>query len=328
MVSFYYAVAVLLLVFFERSVAVKSVFRFIRYESCDWEKKWLANVHKWGRLSGRDWCDIVQDPEEKRYAEDALIGISEMSANNSTHLSDTPRHREIFSRFVYETLDVKGAVLTHYQLIEPLVQLLRYFGVCESQSDNLLNRGYLVFDSGKDLRVKIRQSMYIDLGASTYDSGAGGLSSKWFFESYKARGLPIDRALLWEINLHQPKDVFDQVPGEFFHAYQYFIIPVETRADHPKNPFKILKSIVRKHDFVAVKIDIDTPSIENELTDQLVENLDIMAPLIDEFFYEHHVRSPTMMRLGWGNTVTGELEDTYKLHLKLRNRGIRSHGWP
>lgn len=299
-------------------------FQFVRYESCVWEKKWINNVKQYGSLGPVEFCNVVNRPDERRNAMDVIEGIKKMMTYNSTYLPDTLRNREIFSRFVYEQVNRDGTVVTQERLIEPLAQLLRYYGLCMGQHEDLLNRNYLVMESIVEYPTTIRQKVYIDLGASTWTSGGGGLSSKLFFETYKARGLAFDRALLWEINRTTPKDLFDQVPGEFFSAYQYFNIPVEIGIGNAKNPLEILKKIARKRDFVVVKIDIDTPSIENALVDQLMQD----TTLIDEFFYEHHVRIPTMMQLGWGEAVAGELEDTYKLHIALRKKGVRSHGWP
>lgn len=301
--------------------------KFLRYEPCAWEKKWIANVGTWGPYSGNQFCDLINEPSEKTNTADVLAGIKQMMQDgNSTSLPETPRNREIFSRFIYEETNAKGQVSIVERLIEPLAQLIRYYGVCIHQSSDLLRRDYLVFDADP-LGEKL-QKFYLDLGASTWDSGAGGLSSKWFFEEYQRRGLKIDRALLWEVGITEPNKLFGQVPQKYFHAYQYFNIPAEPTPGNLKNPFEILKTIVHKHDFVALKIDIDTPSIENQLTAQLVKEIDVLAPLIDEFFYEQHVRSPTMMQLGWGDGVSGTLEDTYKLHVLLRSKGIRSHGWP
>jgi len=55
------------------------------------------------------------------------------------------------------------------------------------------------------------------------------------------------------------------------------------------NPWTILNNLKNEGhiDVTIVKLDIDTPSIENPLVDQVFLNGTVN--LIDEFYYEHHV---------------------------------------
>jgi hypothetical protein len=76
---------------------------------------------------------------------------------------------------------------------------------------------------------------------------------------------------------------------------------------------------------VIIKLDIDTPILENELLNQILNDPSISS-LIDEMFFEMHV-GVNEMRLYWGNQP-GELKDTYVIFTKLRQLGIRMHSWP
>jgi len=76
---------------------------------------------------------------------------------------------------------------------------------------------------------------------------------------------------------------------------------------------------------VIIKLDIDTPILENELIDQILNDKSISS-LIDEMFFEMHVTINEMIRF-WG-TPSGQLKDTYILFTKLRQLGIRMHSWP
>lgn len=94
----------------------------------------------------------------------------------------------------------------------------------------------------------------------------------------------------------------------------------------PSNPFTLIKQIATPEDFVLVKLDIDTPSIEGELVKQLISDK-TLAGLVDEFFFEHHVDLPPMHPF-WGHPLPNTLADSYDIFSKLRHQGIHAHTWP
>ena len=102
-------------------------------------------------------------------------------------------------------------------------------------------------------------------------------------------------------------------------------MPVETAQDAKANPLRALKSLGSVDDFIVVKVDIDTPSIEEPLIAQILDD-EGLSELIDELYFEHHVLlSP--MRKWWatGLNDTGcAVQDSYALFHALRQRGIRA----
>ena len=64
------------------------------------------------------------------------------------------------------------------------------------------------------------RAFYFDIGASTYTSGSGGPSQKYFVEVYKALGITFDRMFLWEAAHVDPVALFAELPKELFAAYQ------------------------------------------------------------------------------------------------------------
>jgi len=79
-------------------------------------------------------------------------------------------------------------------------------------------------------------------------------------------------------------------------------------------------------DFCAFKLDIDTPSVEFPIVQQLINKPDATKASLDEFFFEHHVHG-LMQGLGWGQYVEGTFADSYKLFTQLRRLGVRAHSW-
>eukprot|EP00798_Chlamydomonas_sp_ICE-L_P006789 gene6789-30754_t len=165
----------------------------------------------------------------------------------------------------------------------------------------------------------------------------------------KKRGITFDRLLMWEAGVVDPWGIFKvvppelqhayqaggvdpwgifkAVPPELQHAYQYFNVPVGTDFTNEGNPLNIMKRIVKPEDFMVFKIDIDNSDVETKIVDYIMSD-SLLPFLIDEMFYEHHVNFHLMNKY-WGtdNSPT-HIDDSYRIFLSLRKKGIRMHGWP
>ena len=89
-------------------------------------------------------------------------------------------------------------------------------------------------------------------------------------------------------------------------------------------------SPVTVHDDAA-QVDIDHPSTEEPLTRQLLGD-DAVAALIDELYFEHHVKRHPLGRthFGWAHSVSEtncNITDSYEVFARLREKGIRAHSW-
>lgn len=98
-----------------------------------------------------------------------------------------------------------------------------------------------------------------------------------------------------------------------------------------RNPWVILRGIAKPGDFVSVKLDIDAESVERPIVEQLAASPEDAA-LVDEFFFEHHVRIPrSSPSPNWWHALTKDspqLPTSYRLFTKLRRLGVRMHYWP
>jgi hypothetical protein len=101
---------------------------------------------------------------------------------------------------------------------------------------------------------------------------------------------------------------------------------VSSAPGSPANPFTLLQQIATAEDFVLVKLDIDTPSIESVLVEQLRTDKTLLS-LVDEFYFEHHVDLPPMRNF-WGSPIPGTLADSYRIFSELRHLGVHAHSWP
>jgi hypothetical protein len=170
----------------------------------------------------------------------------------------------------------------------------------------------------------------MDLGASLYGGWNGDTASVgalWFVDRFTRRSLSFDEIVSFEIDKHDPDEIYKDVPDDILPHYVYFNRGVEKARDGRWNPWRILQGMgVTPKDYVVIKLDIDMPEIENALVDQLVNEPKLLA-IVDEMFYEQHVNVRAMWP-GWGQESSLTMKDTYRLFGLLRTKGVRMHSWP
>lgn len=224
---------------------------------------------------------------------------------------------------------------THTAWIEPLSHGLRHPNSLCGRGADIVDRNYLLLAFTDNVRaqhslqcgVRKCQAIYFDLGASTWNTGAGGPSQSWFVETYAKHGIQFDRFLLWEAQHLAPKELFKDVPKDMFHKYQYFNIPANADSNSADAPVHILQTIAKPGDFVVFKLDIDNPAIENAILKSIMSKPEILG-LVDEFIFEHHVKFEPML-IHWRDNIDHNmtLAGSYKVFSSLRQAGIRAHSW-
>jgi hypothetical protein len=173
------------------------------------------------------------------------------------------------------------------------------------------------------------QKILFDVGSSLFNglgndkAAATRIGAKWFYEYFRLNSLRFDRIITFDIDQYSPKLYWDQIPDELMGKLTFINTGVQTEGKF--NPWNVLKTIAKVDDYVIIKLDIDTPAIENALIQQILNDASISS-LIDEMFFEMHVTVKDMMPY-WASPG-GQLKDTYVLFNRLRQLGIRMHSWP
>ena len=223
--------------------------------------------------------------------------------------------------------------------LEPLVGFLRHPEAhCLVPRGNpwphILSKDYLipawrteVWPRGGPTRGQT-SAFFFDLGASLYDRGTAGASTKWFVDEYMARGIRFDRVYAWEATSHTDAEIYAPIPATITDRISYYNLPVDSKAGAKHNPWRTLRAVAVPRDFVLVKIDIDNSPVEEALIAELLADR-TLADLVDELYFEHHVRGSPMWDYGWHvNTVTNHtLVHSYATFARLRELGIRAHSW-
>jgi hypothetical protein len=171
-----------------------------------------------------------------------------------------------------------------------------------------------------------RRIILFDLGSSYFGAPNGEISdtsTRWFYEYYKRLDLKFDRIIAYEAASLDPKVAWEQLPDDVFPVYT--LINTGCTDNGTLYPWMALKRLVKPHDHVVVKVDIDTFGLENFLVNQVLNEPGLHS-LIDELYFEHHVSVKEM--LAYWRPPPGTLRDSYVLFTKLRQVGIRMHSWP
>lgn len=84
----------------------------------------------------------------------------------------------------------------------------------------------------------------------------------------------------------------------------------------------IIKRVYKAGDFVVVKLDIDTP----ELEDNIMAGLLSIRSNVAEVFFQNHFDAPEMQQYFGKTGVT--YNDTLSFFHTYRSAGMRLHYWP
>ena len=179
-----------------------------------------------------------------------------------------------------------------------------------------------------------RKSLFFDLGSGHMSKapvdlqhGAGHFSSvPLFIQLYKQNCIHFHSLYAWEAKPVSEVSYWDNVPAALSERLYFFNEPVRRVTSEPAgfNALRTLQAIARPRDFVALKVDIDTPFVEVPLMEAIVDS-EALLGLIDEVFFEYHFK--VRPEFGWGNRMNATVNDALRLMQRLREKGVRAHFW-
>jgi hypothetical protein len=221
---------------------------------------------------------------------------------------------------------------TRMGMVEPLFAPMRHPGICEDPTNKdqprMLSLDYMVHDFAAICRTLTRTSrtVLIDMGASLDFHGHHASPAVYLTNMYHRFGMPFDHIYSYEVKPTVPDKVFRLVPNALQAAYHWINVPVDPDPDSPRNPFRMLLENFEPNDFVVVKLDIDTPSVEWPLVQQLLHD-ETLQTLVDQFYFEHHVHLLELNRSWKRRGMGGSVQDSLQLFHALRSRGVAAHFW-
>jgi hypothetical protein len=274
-----------------------------RYDPSELEKRFITH--------SKDWPN-----DRKALCENLAEGSMWISEN--LH-GETRTGKNIFSR-----LCKKGAAP---QLLEPLAGVLRDPNfICGGTGwEQEFSINWLVVADHHGVHPSGKKIMF-DAGGTRF------MDAMHFFTSqYEKRGISFDKIYVWEAR-HQGTDQYWMgTPSAIRQKWESLLtfydgVPCSKDIhDTQNNPFARLRSECKPEDFCVFKLDIDTPSVELPIVQQLLASPET-GQILDEFFFEHHVHG-LMQKYGWGDGVDGTYADSYEIFTNLRKMGVRAHSW-
>jgi len=210
--------------------------------------------------------------------------------------------------------------------VEPILPPMRHPGLCGDPSKHL-SMDFLVHDF-EAMCHKLKPTsklVLIDIGASL-DFHGRNQPIMWLLNLYEKMGFHFDHIFGFEVTDKDPKKVYGGLPEKYFSSYHWINVGVSKDKGDKLNPLRSIVKAFDEDDFIVVKLDIDTSSIEVPLVHQLLEESDIFSKLIDHFYFEHHVHLGELNQ-NWGRTMVGTVKESFELFSRLREAGIPAHSW-
>jgi len=229
--------------------------------------------------------------------------------------------------------------LPKYGYMEPLVPPLRHPMFCDDlttrYNPGIASMDYLIEDFGHICRNAIQKdtrTVFIDLGATynfkedTIDVNSPAIR---VIEKYRRNGIHFDHIYAYEIRKWDTDVVYKTIPTHMQGPLHWINTGVTGEENHQHNPWTMLKQNFDPEDFVVVKLDIDTPSVEMPLFQQLLTDPQL-HDFVDVFYFEHHVQMDEMETY-WGSAklglTQGTVVESLELFQALRKVGVAAHYW-
>ena len=211
--------------------------------------------------------------------------------------------------------------------MEPILPPMRHPDLCLEGGEHLMKMTYMVHDFGSMCRrlKPTSRIVLVDMGASLQFHGDATQPAMYLTELYRKFGFYFDHIYAFEVTPIPPATVFSKVPAHLQASYHWINVGVESDPSSLLNPLKMLLDNFRHDDFIVIKLDIDTASIELPLAMQLLED-DRYSMLVDQFYFEHHVFLQELAS-NWGRSMNGSVLESLQLFSKLREKGIAAHSW-
>ncbi|CAB9512621.1 expressed unknown protein [Seminavis robusta] len=212
--------------------------------------------------------------------------------------------------------------------VEPLLPPMRHAQYCfDTSRENLMRIDYILHDFHALCR-KLKphsRTILVDMGASLRYWGKSPVLD--LIQLYSKFGFHFDHIYGYEYEKHDPDQVFNDVPQNLDASYHWINVGVVSDTQSRRNPFKLLQENYSPDDLIIVKLDVDTPALERELAQQLLDNPKL-SKLIDHFYFEHHVNQEELKRY-WGRSagISESVADSLRFFHEVRKKGIPAHFW-
>jgi len=173
----------------------------------------------------------------------------------------------------------------------------------------------------EDAERRVRQKL--ESPTSDKQGAAMGPSIPLFRSLYRRNCIEFDHIYGWEYK--RMADWWERVPASLRSAITFYNEAVNAS---DASALGVLLRTARPQDFVVLKLDIDTPEIENPIIEAIASRPELSA-LVDELFFEYHSAEVNyrMYRKASRPATMHTTSQAVSTMTRLRRLGIRSHFW-
>mmetsp|Transcript_29212 Transcript_29212/g.44164 ORF Transcript_29212/g.44164 Transcript_29212/m.44164 type:complete len:391 (-) Transcript_29212:111-1283(-) len=272
---------------------------------------------------------IPNDPQattEVLETKQALRGLSQKESESQSNIME-----DFFSG------TKQLSYLPNQGFMEPLIPPLRHPDMCDGEGTDtpLGNLSFQITDIGHICRnslSKTSRTVFVDMGATyNFNSDQIDYNSPAIrkIEEYRKYGIYFDHIYAYEIRQWDTERVYNTIPSHMQGPLHWINAGVTGEAGHMNNPFTMLKENFDSDDFIVVKLDIDTPSVERPLFQQMLTDPELHE-IVDVFYFEHHVMIDEMQPF-WGahgaGATIGTISESIDVFHWLRKQGVAAHYW-
>ena len=314
---------------------------FFSYRPSTLEQQWIDHVQEWQD----DVCAHTQLEDIAAWlgaVRQAMLEPKRMLHITESEAAPLELRSSALSVFTYHAVHVhRGHVYVHVP-IEPTMSIARDPRKCwepmteryTQSKDHLLpvTRASALVASLGAVSATAPRAYLFDAGATIPSSSShlrnGWTGTFWLWEWYRSRGISFDKVFAWE-----PRHALNigelHLDPAFKRALVFHNRGCTSQKGHADNPLTVVRQHCRPQDFCVFKLDIDTASVELAINAELLTDSSLIA-LIDEYYYEHHVRNKVMaMHIPNKPTLNvTDLRSWYNMATAARMQGLRMHYWP
>lgn len=332
---------------------------FIQYTPSQIEKKWIENVEKWQY----NVCNHISVDEVNWWLGNVSSSLNDPLEYilSSPDIAIPKNHFiYIFSYFTYKRTCYTNVIepetnkqsrmstSQYFHIpIEPTAAIARDPRKCWSPMTETYtqSKAYLLplsnysasysatkyFNPSKSLKEHNITAFLFDAGATfparKMSESHDWSGTSWLYDWYANQSIPFDHIYAWE-----PQKTFlnySDVDPNIAKALHFFNRGINQNAGSVDNPLHLIKTLCKPQDIVVFKLDIDTVGVELNIVREILRRKDLQE-LIDDFYFEHHVRNDVMRMHGLGGNGPPErnLKSWYDMAIPARQKGFHMHFWP
>lgn len=321
--------------------------KFVKYQSSPYESRWLTEIN----LRELNVCLYLT-----REVADQTLLYQVTQTSHDNHYTNMTRSNlfKVFSMFIYQrTCPNPEENIVFIEPIEPLHGYLRdHRSICEQMTPEWSpemprsktgfgDRRYLLLSS-KTNSPRIFQShriaeyeptlLILDIGCGSYNGQVNGTktlgdSIAWFMRQYIPKGFKLGKYIAWEEFPMNQEEFFAALPADLITRFTFFNAKISAEPTSRMYPWRFLAELAHDYDHVVIKMDNNQYPVEIALLKILAGDSTLLE-LIDEMYFEFHFKNPPLPQMAAEVRTKATLSDAYDLFLKIRQAGVRMHGWP